>query len=252
VLAAIVADLESATNSTSPETQTTSWGALDRPRAPSGANVCAFAVLFAISVAFLFVAYCLSRALFGGFGGGFGTITACVASTAAASIFLWWLVPFADFAEIFWLHLPADRRAREGRCPYCGYPHESRATCTECGEPTAPLPAWALSARPVKRLAWILVPALFVGSAAGEAWCQLDESRFVDESAWARARRDAYTRNRAFPTTFAKLSVDRDGRFDSAPWTELGRERDWRPADESRLERGLGWKARAERETTAP
>ena len=88
MLAAIVASLESATNSTPPETQTTSWGALDRLRAPSGANVFAFAVLFAISVAFLFVAYCLSRALFGGFGGGFGTITACVASTAARSIFL--------------------------------------------------------------------------------------------------------------------------------------------------------------------
>lgn len=259
---AIVAAMKRATHSTdnvqatdaasaTDATRASPWRKLDQLHAPSGANAFAFATLFAISVAFLFVAYCLSRALFGGFGAGPGAIAACVASTAAASIFLWWLVPFADFAEIFWLHLPADRRAREGRCPYCGYPHESRPTCTECGEPTAPLPAWALSARPVKRLAWILVPALVVGSVAGEAWCRLDESRFVEESAAARARRDPYARPRAFPASFAKLSVDRDRRFDSAPWTELGRERDWQPADGSRLERGLGWKERADAKANA-
>jgi hypothetical protein len=221
---------------------------IERLRAPSGVQAIAFATLFAVSVAFLFVSYCLARALFGGFGAGPGAIAACVGATAAASIFLWWLVPFADFAEIFWLHIPADRRARDGRCPFCGYPHESRATCTECGEPTAPLPAWTLSARPVKRLAWILVPALVVGSAAGEAWCRLDESRFVTESMAARARGDAFVRPRAFPATFAKLSVDREGEFDSAPWNEPGRERRWRPADDSRLERGLGWKERADRQ----
>ena len=230
-----------------PDTSANSaWSRLDRLRAPSGANAIAFAALFVGSAAFLFVSYCLARALFGGFGSGIGAITACVAATAAASIFLWWLVPFADFAEIFWLHLPADRRAREGRCPYCGYPHESRPTCTECGQSTAPLPAWALSARPVKRLACILVPALVVGSIAGEAWCRLDESRFVAESAAARAQRLAFTRPRAFPASFAKLSVDRDGRFDSAPWIEPDRQRDWQPADASRLERGLGWKERAD------
>jgi hypothetical protein len=222
------------------------WRGIGSLRAPSGAQSAAFAALFGVSVAFLFVSYCLARALLGGFGAGPGAIAACVAATAAASIFLWWLVPFADFAEIFWLHLPADRRAREGRCPYCGYPHESRPTCTECGESTTPLPAWTLSARPVKRLAWILVAALVVGSAAGEGWCRLDESRFAAESAAARARRDAFARARAFPTSFARLSVDRDGRFDSEPWSEPGRDREWRPTDESRLERGLGWKERAD------
>ena len=83
-----------------PDTSANSaWSRLDRLRAPSGANAIAFAALFVGSAAFLFVSYCLARALFGGFGSGIGAITACVAATAAASIFLWWLVPFADFAE---------------------------------------------------------------------------------------------------------------------------------------------------------
>ncbi|MFM7259373.1 MAG: hypothetical protein ACKO3W_02090 [bacterium] len=234
-----------------PDTSATSaWSRFDGLRAPSGANALAFAALFASSFVFLFVSYCLARALLGGFGAGVGAISACVAATAAASIFLWWLVPFADFGEIFWLHLPADRRAREGRCPHCGYPHESRATCTECGQPTAPLAAWTLSARPVKRLAWIIVPAIIFGSFAGEAWCRLDESRFVVESAAARTKRMVFTRPRAFPASFAKLSVDRDGRFDSAPWNEPGKQRDWQPADASRLERGLGWKERADSKAT--
>ena len=34
----------------------------------------AFAMLFALSLAFLFVAYCMARALIGGFGANFATI----------------------------------------------------------------------------------------------------------------------------------------------------------------------------------
>lgn len=215
----------------------------DDLRAPQGANTVAFAALFALSSAFLFAAYCMARALAGGFGGDAGTIAICVASTAAASIFLWWLVPFADFAEIFWVHLPADRRAREGQCPHCGYPHESRATCTECGRTTEPLAAWTLTARPVRRLARILVAALFVGCIAGEAWCRLDESRFVDEHAAVRA---PYSRARAFPASFARMSVDERGTFASEAWPDFRRERGWQPADPAQRKRGWGWRDRAE------
>lgn len=212
-------------------------------RAPSGANAAAFGVLSAISLAFLAASYCIARALAGGFAPGAGTIALCVAATAAASIFLWWLVPFADFAEIFWVHLPADRRARAGQCPHCGYPHESRPTCTECGRGTEPLPAWSLGMRPVRRMAWMLVPALVLGCAAGEAWCRLDEARFLDE---ARAATGAYARPRAFPAGFARMSVDADGALASEAWPDFARDRSWKSGEESRRARGLGWKADAD------
>jgi hypothetical protein len=198
------------------------------PRANTAANTVAFAVLFVISVAFLFASYCMARALIGGFGAGVGTIAGAVAATAAASIFLWWLAPFADFAEIFWLHLPADRRARRGECPHCGYPHGGRARCNECGESTAPLPAWTLSPRPVRRMARILVPALLAGAAAGEAWMRLDEARFVREYESARV---PYTRERAFPTGFARMWADESGGLHSESWPAFERDRRWtRPA----------------------
>lgn len=196
-------------------------------RAPNGPNALAFGVLFAVSVAFLFSSYCMARALAGGFGAGAATVTMCVAATAAASIFLWWLVPFADFAEIVWIHLPADRRARRAQCPHCGYPHEGRARCTECGASTAPLPAWTLSARPVRRLARILVPALVAGSLAGEAWCRLDEARFAEEYAAARA---PMARQRAFPASFARMWADDAGVFHGEAWPDFARDRNWKRA----------------------
>ena len=196
--------------------------------ASTGANTGAFAVLFVVSVAFLFASYCMARALIGGFGAGVGTIVLAIAATAAASIFLWWLAPFADFAEIFWLHLPADRRARRGECPHCAYPHGGRAMCNECGESTAPLPAWTLSPRPVRRMARILVPALIVGAAAGEAWMRLDETRFVREYEAARV---PYARARAFPTEFARMWADESGGMHSEAWPAFERDRRWtRPA----------------------
>ncbi|MFM2164056.1 MAG: hypothetical protein RL325_493 [Planctomycetota bacterium] len=210
-------------------------------RAPHGPNAIAFGALFAVSVAFLFASYCLARALVGGFGAGAGAIALCLAATAAASIFLWWLVPFADFAEIVWVHLPADRRARLGQCPHCGYPHAGRARCTECGASTAPLPAWTLSARPVRRLAWIVAPALLLGALAGESWCRLDESRFAADYAAARA---PISRQRAFPATFARMWVDESGEFHSEAWPEFARDRGWQPKDPEARERGWGWRER--------
>jgi len=209
--------------------------------APSGPNAAAFAALFAVSSAFLFASYCMARALVGGFGAGAGTIALSLAATAAASIFLWWLVPFADFAEIVWVHLPADRRARRAQCPHCGYPHEGRARCTECGAPTEPLEAWTISARPMRRLAWILVPALALGAFAGESWCRLDEARFVAEQATAGA---PTSRARAFPAAFARMWVDESGAFHSEAWPEFDRDRAWRPSDPASRERGWGWRDR--------
>ena len=217
----------------------------DELRAPDGANAVAFGVLFALSVAFLFVSYCMCRALIGGFGSGTGTIVLAVSSTFLASIFLWWLVPFADFAEIFWVHLPADRRAARAQCPHCGYPHEGRDTCTECGRATEPLAPWLLGLRPVKRLAWIIMIALAVGSAAGEAWCRLDEARFIDESIAVRTR--PFTRERAFPTAFARMTVAQDGTYTSEAWPEDRRDRAWQPSDPALRERGLGWNSRREK-----
>ena len=212
---------------------------VEQLRAPDGANAFAFGALFALSAVFLFISYCGARALIGGFEVGAGAITAAVFSTALASIFLWWLVPFADFAEIFWIHIPADRRAGRGQCPHCAYPHEGRGTCTECGRATSPLPAWVLGARPVKRLAWILLAAMAVGCAAGEAWCRLDEARFVNESLAARVR--PFTRERAFPTGFARMTALPDGSYHSEAWPEDRRDRAWQPSDPARRERGLGW-----------
>ena len=218
-------------------------------RAPDGANAVAFGALFALSAVFLFVSYCGARALIGGFDVGVGAIAAAVSATFLASIFLWWLVPFADFAEIFWIHLPADRRAARGQCPHCAYPHEGRQTCTECGRATAPLPAWVLGVRPVKRLAWILLAALVVGCGAGEAWCRLDEARFVDESLAARIR--PFTRERAFPAGFARMTAHPDGTYHSEAWPEDRRDRAWRPSDPARRERGLGWSERSAAESKA-
>lgn len=209
--------------------------------APPAARAIALAGLFVLSLGFLFASYCIARGLVGTFSPGPSAIALCVASTAAASIFLWWLVPFADFAEIFWIHLPADRRSARGQCPHCGYPHEGRPQCSECGRETSALPAWTLGLRPVRRLAWILVPALLLGCAAGEAWSRLDESLFIAESRGA-----AYRRPRAFPAGFATMSVDAAGRYASEAWPEDERDRTWRSGDESRRERGLGWKARAD------
>lgn len=211
-------------------------------RAPEGANALAFAVLFALATVLLFFSYCMARALIGGFGAGAGTIALAVVSTFLASIFLWWFVPFADFAEIFWVHLPADRRAARGQCPHCGYPHAGRAVCSECGRETAPLAAWALSLRPVRRLSVILVAALIVGSAAGEGWCRLDESRFVDQCSATATR--PFTRERAFPAGFARMTAFADGTYASEAWPEDRRERDWKPADPALRERGLGWRTR--------
>lgn len=221
----------------------------DELRAPDGANAIAFGGLFALSVVFLFVSYCAARALIGGFEVGVGAITAAVAATVLASIFLWWLVPFADFAEIFWVHIPADRRAARSQCPHCAYPHEGRDTCTECGRATTPLPAWVLGLRPVKRLAWILFAALIVGCAAGEAWCRLDEARFVDESLAARVR--PFTRERAFPASFARMTALPDGSYHSEAWPEDRRDRAWQPSDPARRERGLGWGERDAAESKA-
>jgi hypothetical protein len=217
----------------------------DQPQqltAPPIANAIAFGALFLLSAAFLGCAYCMARALAGGFGSSLATLALAASATAAASIFLWWLLPFADFAEIAWIHLPADRRARRGECPHCAYPHEGRATCTECGRATEPLPAWTLSRRPVRRMTLILVPALVVSVGAGEAWCRLDESRFIAE---ARAGAPPYARARAFPAGFATMRADEDGSLTSAAWPEFERARDWTPAEAGQRERGLGWRERA-------
>ena len=194
--------------------------------APAGASLAAFAVLFALSCASLFVAYCMARALVGGFGAGLHTLVVCVLATTAASIFLWWLAPFADFAEIFWVHLPADRRSRRGECPNCGYPHDGRETCSECGRSTEALPAWTLGTRPVRRFMWILLPALVVGCVAGEWWCRLDEQRFVAEYEAIRA---PYSRPRAFPASFARIWADECGAFRSEAWPDFARDRTWKP-----------------------
>ena len=213
----------------------------DSLRAPHLANVAAFTVLFVTSSVFLFTAYCMARALVGGFGAGLREITLAAVATVAASIFLWWFAPLADFAEIFWLHLPADRRARRGQCPHCGYPHEGRDTCSECGRSTAPLPAWVLTRRPARRLAWIMLPALAIGCIAGEWWSRLDEDRFVREY---QAIRAPYARPRAFPATFARLWADECGAFRSEAWPEFARDRAWKPKDPALEERGLGWRER--------
>lgn len=205
----------------------------------------AFAGLFLLSAAFLFVSYCWSRALIGGFEVGAGTVLAAVVSTALASIFLWWLAPLADFAEIVWIHLPADRRARRAQCPHCGYPHEGRSLCSECGLATDPLEPWALSLRPVKRFGWILIAALAVGSVAGESWCRLDEARFVEETARDAARPS--TRPRAFPSSFARMTVTADGVYESEAWALDRRDRNWQPADPALRERGIGWSTRQPR-----
>jgi hypothetical protein len=220
----------------------------ERLRAPDGANAIAFGVLFLLSTAFLFISYCMARALIGGFGAGAGTVAIAVGATFLASIFLWWFVPFADFAEIWWIHLPADRRAARAQCPHCGYPHEGRAICSECGRGTEPLPAWVLSMRPVRRLAVILFAALAVGCAAGEAWCRLDESRFIDECQATAAR--PFTRERAFPSGFARMTVLADGSYASEAWPEDRRDRNWQPADPALRERGLGWRDRRSGETS--
>jgi hypothetical protein len=213
-------------------------------RASNTANAIAFGLLFALSAAFLFVSYCMARGLISGFGLDYGVIATAVIATAFASIFLWWLVPFADSGEILSLHLPADRRANRGQCPYCGYPHESRAVCNECGAATAPLPPWVLSARPVRRMAVILLAAMAVGCTAGEWWCRVDESRFEAESTTIPNR--PYSRARAFPSSFAKMTVDKAGKFTSEPWPEDGRDRSWKYADPALRERGLGWRERSE------
>jgi len=212
---------------------------------PPGANATAFAALFLLSTAFLFVSYCWSRALIGGFEVGAGTVLAAVLATALASIFLWWLAPLADFAEIVWIHLPADRRTRRAQCPHCGYPHEGRELCSECGLATASLEPWALSLRPVKRFCWILLAALVVGSAAGEAWCRLDESRFIEETSRDATRPS--TRPRAFPASFARMTVTADGVYGSEAWAVDRRDRNWQPADPALRERGIGWSTRRER-----
>ena len=102
--------------------------------------------------------------------------------------------------------------------------------------------------RPVRRLAWILVPALAVGVAAGEAWSRLDEARFAEE---ARAARGAYARKRAFPAAFAQMTSDGAGAFASEAWSDATRDRRWKPADESRRVRGLGWRDEADAKVDA-
>lgn len=211
--------------------------------APPGANLVAWGALLATATAFSFASYAMARALAGGFGPTVATMVLAFVSTVAASIFLWWLAPLADFAEIAWIHLPADRRARRGGCPHCGYPHFGRATCTECGEPTAPLPAWTISRRPVRRFTTILAIALVAGSAAAEAWSRLDERRFADEAALATR---PYARQRAFPAGFARMSVDAAGAFTSEAWPDDARDRRWQPTDESLRTRGLGWRGTPE------
>jgi hypothetical protein len=207
--------------------------------APLGANLAAWCALLLASTAFSFASYAMARALAGGFGGPVATVVLSSVATVGASIFLWWLAPLADFAEIAWIHLPADRRARRGACPRCGYLHSGRATCTECGEPTAPLPAWTLSRRPVRRFGAILAVALVLGGAAGEAWSRLDERRFAEEAATA-AR--PYSRPRAFPAGFARMTAAADGTFASEAWPDDARDRRWQPQDESLRNRGLGWR----------
>jgi len=101
-----------------------------------------------------------------------------------------------------------------------------------------------LGLRPVKRLSWIIMIALVVGSAAGEAWCRLDEARFIEESSAVRTR--PFTRERAFPTAFARMTVAGDGTYTSEAWPEDRRDRAWQPSDPARRERGLGWNARRE------
>ena len=213
----------------------------DSLRAPHAANAMAFAALFAVSAVFLFTAYCMARALVGGFGAGPRELALASVATVATSIFLWWLAPFTDFAEIFWVHLPADRRSRRGQCPHCAYPHEGRDTCSECGRSTAPLPAWTLSMRPARRLTWILLPALVLGCIAGEWWSRLDERRFVREYESVRA---PYSRPRAFPASFARLWADECGAFRAEAWAEFARDRAWKPKDPALDERGWGWRER--------
>ena len=213
----------------------------DALRAPGGANAAAFVMLLLVSSVFLFTAYCMARALVAGFGAGLREMVLASVATIAASIFLWWLAPFSEFGEIFWLHIPADRRARRGECPHCGYPHEGRETCTECGRSTRPLPAWTLTRRSARRFSRILLPALVVGCIAGEWWSRLDEGRFVREYAEVRV---PYSRPRAFPASFARLWADECGSFHGEAWPEFARDRAWKPKDRALDERGWGWRDR--------
>lgn len=215
----------------------------DSLRAPHAANAVAFAVLFGLSAVFLFTAYCMARALIGGFGAGPRELVLCLATAFLASIFLWWLAPLTEFAEIFWIHLPADRRSRRGQCPHCGYPHGGKERCTECGRSTEPLPAWTLSRRPARRLTWIMLPALVLGCVAGECWTRADEARFAAEYAAIRA---PYSRPRAFPASFARIWADECGAFRSEAWPDFARDRSWKPTDPALDERGWGWRDRGD------
>ncbi len=223
-------------------------------QAPQNATALALLTIFVVSTAFLFVSYCVARALIGGFIGsvesvteGIGTMLLALLATAGASIFLWWLVPLADFAEIFWVHLPADRRAKQAKCPACGYPHHGREFCSECGQDTAPLAAWTLTWRPVRRFTLVLGLSLAVGAVTGEAWTRRDEMRFEREV--ALQPKVTFARSRSFPATFARMAADANGHCSSAPWIELGRERAWKTSDPARRERGLGWKERVDEES---
>ncbi len=228
--------------------------------APASVHALVFAALFLVSFAFLGASYCVARALIGGMGFSIVMMIQAFATALVTSVFLWWLAPLADLGEILCVHLPAQRRARQGRCPHCGYAHDETydsardsardsahacpTICSECGRDTTALAPWELAARPLKRMAWILVAALLAGAAVGEVWSLHDEANFRDEAAADSTR--PLRRSRAFPASFVTMSVDAQQHYASEAWSAFTRDPHWKPTDPTRRERGWGWKQKAD------
>lgn len=217
---------------------------IDDARAPASVHALVFSALFLIAFAFLGASYCVARALIGGMGPSILMMVQTLMATAATSVFLWWLAPLADLGEILCVHLPALRRARLGHCPHCGYAHESSTICSECGRDTAAPAPWQLAARPLKRMAWILIAALLAGAVVGEVWSLHDEANFRVEAAADGTR--PLRRSRAFPASFATMTVDAQRNYSSQAWSAYERDPRWQPTDPARRERGWGWKQKAD------
>ena len=77
-------------------------------------------------------------------------------------------------------------------------------------------------------------------------WRNKNRTLITMASISSAVRTRPFTRERAFPTAFARMTVAGDGTYTSEAWPEDRRDRAWQPSDPARRERGLGWNARRE------
>jgi hypothetical protein len=131
----------------------------------------------------VFYMYCTARTMRETFGAEVMTILPAAGFGLLMLIPFLWLVCVPEFPEILQRHTFGPRRARAGKCPWCGYPasQAKATTCAECGRSTAMPEPYEWRWHVVRLFLVMNIAAWIIGCAAGELLVGMDERAFVND-----------------------------------------------------------------------